>query len=122
MNLRAEGVSVLQGGTSRLTVLSIEIVNGAQGGRPQVEERMQFNRALVPPESSPGEPFQAQVDRGGIEGVGCPIQFGSEVLAGIHRSSLAYQDSSQVGVDAPVAALVGMDKSVAGNAAPKPLW
>ena len=74
---------------------------------------MQFDRAFGGAEVGPGEDREAQVDGGGIEGVDGIIEFRSQVLIGIQGSGEADEGLGEVGVDAPVAGLVGIGQGVA---------
>ena len=104
-----ENIDVVYAGRSEM--------NKGRNAAAQVEEGMQLDRALAPPKASPGEKVQTQIDGGGIEGIGGLLLLCPEVLVGIQRPSLANQNLSQVGIDAPVAALVGVGQSVARHAA-----
>ena len=87
---------------------------------PQIEERMQLYRTLPFAKQRPGEKRKTQIDRGGIQGVDGLIQFDSEGFSGVEASGFANEDMSEVGIDAPIADLVGMGKGVAGYLSANP--
>ena len=74
---------------------------------------MQFNGAFGGAEAGPGKDGQAQVDGGGIEGVDGVFEFDAEVLIEIELLGGMDESLGEVGVDAPVAGLVGMGQGVA---------
>ena len=83
----------------------------------QVQQCMQFNGRLGLAEVRPGEHGQAQVNGGGVEGVDGVIEFQPQVLLGIQGSGQADEGVSEVGIEAPVALLVGVGEGIAGHAA-----
>ena len=87
---------------------------------PQIEERMQFYRTLPFAKQRPGEKRKTQIDRGGIQGVDGLIQFDSEGFSCVKVSGFANKDMSEIGIDAPIADLVGMGKGVAGYLSANP--
>ena len=78
---------------------------------------MQFDGGLGLAEVCPGEHGQAQVDGGGVEGVDGVIEFQSQVVLGIQGSGETDEGVSEVGIEAPVALLVGVGQGSAGDAA-----
>ncbi|MCH7751340.1 MAG: hypothetical protein IH898_04210 [Planctomycetes bacterium] len=54
-----------------------------------------------------------QIDRGGIQCINGYLQIEGEFLFGVEQSCLADQDLGEVGVDPPVACLVGIRQVVA---------
>ena len=74
---------------------------------------MQFNGAFGVTEARPGKDGQAQVDGGGIEGVDGVFEFDAEVLVEIELPGGMDEGLGEVGVDAPVAGLVGVGQGVA---------
>ena len=83
----------------------------------QVEKRMEFDGALAFAESGPREKRQAQVDRGGIEGVNCVLEFQADVLVAVESTGFGDEDLGEIGVDAPVPHFVGIGQVVARDAA-----
>ena len=74
---------------------------------------MQFDGAFGGPEARPGKDGQTQVDGGGIEGVDGVFEFDAEVLIEIELPGGMDEGLGEVGVDAPVAGLVGVGQGVA---------
>ena len=83
----------------------------------QVQQGMEFDGGFGLAEVCPGEHGQAQVDGGGLEGIDGVIEFQSQVVVGIQGSGEADEGLGEVGVEAPVAGLVGVGKGIAGDAA-----
>ena len=80
---------------------------------------MQFHGALVATEFSPRKQRQAQIDGCGVEGIHGLGQLHSEGFVAIEIASGGNQDLSEIGIDAPVAMLVGVCQGVARNLAPE---
>ena len=68
-------------------------------------------------EARPGKDGQTQVNGGGVEGIDGIIEFQSQVFVGIQGSGQSNQGMGEVGVEAPVALLVGVGEGIAGHAA-----
>ncbi len=56
-----------------------------------------------------------KIDRGGIEGVDGPLELDVQGLAGIQPTSLGDQHLRQLGVDPPIAPVVGIGQGAAGD-------
>ena len=78
---------------------------------------MQFDGALGLSEVGPGEHGQAQVDGGGVQGIDGVIEFQPQVVLGIQGPGEADEGVGEVGIQAPVALLVGVGEGIAGDAA-----
>lgn len=65
----------------------------------------------------PGKDGEAKADEGRIEGIRGLAEFHAEVLVGVERPGGADERLSKIGVDAPVAGLVGMGQGVSGDLA-----
>ena len=78
---------------------------------------MEFDGSLGGPEASPGEGRKAHINGRGIEGVDGVVEFETEVFVEVQRAGDADQRLSQVGIDPPIAFLVGPRQGVAGQAA-----
>ena len=81
----------------------------------QVQQGVQLDGGLGPAELGPGEQGQAQVDGGGIQGVGGVVESGTEIVVQVQRPGDADQLVGQLLVDAPVPVLVGFGQGVAGD-------
>ena len=74
----------------------------------QVQLRMESDRVLPVLVACPGEERKAKVDRGGIKSIGSLGQLYGKVIGSVEISGGPDQDLSEVGVDMPVAFLVGI--------------
>ena len=78
---------------------------------------MELDGSLVFPEYRPGKKRQTQVDRCGVEGINGLLERQPEIVVGIKITGLMNEDLGEVGIDAPVASLVGIGQSASGHAA-----
>ena len=78
---------------------------------------MEFNGGFGVAEVRPGEHGQTQVDGGRVEGVDGVIEFQSQVVVDVQGSGETDEGVSEVGIEAPVALLVGVGEGIAGHAA-----
>jgi hypothetical protein len=85
----------------------------------QIQQGVQFHGALVATEFSPGEKCQAQIDGCGVESIHGLRQLHSERLVAIEIAGGGNQDLREIGIDAPVAMLVGVCQGIARNLAPE---
>ena len=83
----------------------------------QVQQGMEFDGGLGVAEGRPGKHGQAQVDGGGVEGIDGVIEFQSQVVFGIQGPGQADEGLGEVGIQAPVALLVGVGQGISGHAA-----
>ena len=81
----------------------------------QVEQGVEFDRALGSTKSRPWKQRQAQIDCACIERVHRLVQLDAKVLVGIQPSGLGNEHLGEVGIDAPVAILVGVGECAAGD-------
>ena len=81
----------------------------------EIQQRMQFDRPFGSPKLRPGKQRKAQVDRGGIQGVDRGVE--TEVVAQLELLGSLDEDLSEVGVDAPIALVIGMSKVAVRNRA-----
>jgi len=94
--------------------------------RPQEEtlyiENTKFGKdRLIPVPGLVGVQMRkAQVDGGGVEGIGCLGQLHPEGLVCIELPGRADQGVSEVGPDAPIPTFVGMSQGASGNRAADP--
>ena len=72
--------------------------------------------ALVRWNGAPGEDREAEVDGGRVEGIDGVVELEAEAVLGIERPGDADQRLGEVGMDAPVAPLVGVGQGGAGDA------
>lgn len=106
-------------------VENIDVVNVAMGNAdhhrdiaPQVQQRRELHGGLALAELRPREDRQTEVDDCRIEGVDRPVEFQSELVAGVQFSGGFDQHLGEVGVDASVAGFVGVGQGVSGDFAP----
>jgi hypothetical protein len=78
---------------------------------------VQFHGALVATEFSPRKKGQAQIDGCGVESIHGLGQLQSERFVAIEVAGGGNQELSEIGVDAPVAMLVGVCQGIARNLA-----
>lgn len=83
----------------------------------QIDQRVQLHGTLVSTELCPRKQRKAQIDRGGIEGVGSLFQGQTKVVLEIQRPGLAYQHGCKVGIDSAVASFVGVRQGAARDLA-----
>jgi hypothetical protein len=81
-------------------------------GMLKVQQRMHLDGRLVLAKSGPREQRQAEVDGGRVQRVQALIQVHADRIAGIQRSRNADEDLREIGIDAPVARLVGFRQCV----------
>ena len=74
---------------------------------------MQFDGPFGGAEAGPGEDGETQVNGGGIEGVDGLLECQTKVLVEIQLPSRMNQGLCEVGVDAPVAGLIGVGQGIA---------
>ena len=80
---------------------------------PQVQQCVQFHGPFSLAEPGPREERQAKIDNGGIEGVDCLIEIHAEALVGVKGPGCGDKHLSEVGIDTPIAHLVGVGQGVA---------
>ena len=85
---------------------------------PQIQKGVEFDGGLPFAESRPRKKRKAQVDRRGVEGVHRVLQFHCERIVDVQALGGPDQDLGEVGVDAPVAILVGVGQGVPGDPSP----
>jgi hypothetical protein len=76
---------------------------------------MQLDGGLVPAELGPREQRQAQIDGGGVQGVGGLFQLGAERFVGVERTGLFDQHVGEIGEDAPVSPFVRVGQGAASR-------
>jgi hypothetical protein len=81
-------------------------------GSSHVEERVQLDATLRGPEAGPGEEREAQVNRGGVQRVDGPLPrvelLQADGLVHVQAACLDHEPLSEVGIEAPIALLVGV--------------
>lgn len=92
-------------------------MNEAGDVAPEVERRVQLYRCPGLARVRPGEKRQAQIDRCRVQGIGRVGQIHTKAVLDIELPRRANQAHGQVVVNAPVARLVGVGQSAAGNPA-----
>jgi len=83
----------------------------------QIEQSVKFDSRLAPTKLCPREKRQTQIDRGRVQRIDGICEFESEGFALVEGTCLLNQDLSEVGVDTPVAYLIGIGQSVARDGA-----
>ena len=83
----------------------------------QVQERVQLDGRLGRAKRSPRKYRQAQVDGAGIQSIDRVFQIDAKRFCGIKTTGDGNERLGKVGVDAPVATLVGIGQSTARNPA-----
>ena len=76
---------------------------------------MQLDGSLGLAEVGPRKHGETQVDGGGIQGVDGVLQLQTKILVHVEFAGGLNQRVGKIGVDAPVAHLVGVGKVVAGD-------
>lgn len=83
----------------------------------QIEQSVKFDSGFAAAKLRPREKRQAQIDRGSVQCVDGVVELDSEGIALIERTCFLDQDLSKLGIDAPVAHLIGVGQSVARDSA-----
>lgn len=84
----------------------------------QIQKGVEFDGGLPFPESRPWEKGKAQVDRRGVEGIHRLLQFHSKGVVDVQVPGRPDQYLGEVGVDTPVAVLVGLGQGGSGDPSP----
>src|SRR5579862_9824552 len=87
---------------------------------PQVDQRVKLHGTFVTTKSRPRKQGKTKIDSCGIQGVGGLFERYCEVVLGVQGSGATDEHLSEVGVDPPVATLVGIAEGAPGNLAAKP--
>lgn len=113
-------------GFDEKVVEEIDLVDFAMGyedqrgnAAPQIHQGMEFDRSFVLAELSPREKRQAEIDGGGIERINRLFQLDAEVFVRVKGAGLGYEDLGEVGVDSPIADLVGVSQGVSRHGSAK---
>src|SRR5712664_490765 len=77
-------------------------------GTVNLEQGVKFDAAFGPAELGPGKERETKIDGGGVERISRGVEFQAEVGADIQRSGDLNQTLSEVGINSPVAGLVGV--------------
>jgi hypothetical protein len=76
----------------------------------QIQQRVHLDGGLVLAEPGPRKQRQAEIDGGRIQRVEALRQIDTDWIAGVERSRDADQELREVGIDAPVAGVVGVSQ------------
>ena len=87
-------------------------------GSAQAQQGVEFDAGLALAKARPREKRQTQIDRGGVQRIGLPLQFQSEGFSSVKRTGLLNQNLAEIGKDAPVAPFVGVGQSAARDRVP----
>ena len=85
----------------------------------KIQQRVQLNCCFGALKGSPGKQGQAQVDGGGIQRIDGLLEVDRERFVSVQGACLTDENLSEVGVNMPVAPLVGVRQSISGNRAAK---
>jgi hypothetical protein len=88
-------------------------------GPLQIEQRVQLDRPLGAAKVRPRKQRQTQVDGGGVQRIDRRVQIETQIGVGLQGAGNRNQPLRQIGVDAPVAALVGIGQRGAFDCAAK---
>ena len=107
-------------GLQRQMVESLDIVHFSAGNvdktgdvAAQVDQGVQLDGSLASAKARPREERQTEIDGRGIEGVDRLFQIDAQGVARIEFAGPGNEDGGEVGVDAPVAILIGFGQRVA---------
>src|ERR1700689_2089463 len=98
---------------------SVGNLNKSGDGTTQIQQRVQLYRRLLLTEVRPRKNRKAEIDGGGIQRIYGSVQVDAQWFGRIHRARDGDQHLSKIGVDAPVARLVRVGQSRAGDVAPE---
>ena len=96
---------------------SIGNVDKAGDVAAKVDQGMELDGSFASAEVRPREEGQTKIDGGGIESVDGLIQGDGETLSSIEFASVCNEDVREIGIDAPVAILIGYGQCVASDRA-----
>jgi len=85
---------------------------------PQVQERVQLDGGFGRAKGCPRKDRETQIDGAGIQSVDGVVEVDAEGFGSIEATGDADQRLSEVGVNAPIATLVGIGQSTARDSAP----
>jgi hypothetical protein len=98
-------------------IQNIDVVQFSVGNQDEfgnvalkIQQRVQLDRAFGPTKLRPGKQRKTKVDGGGIQGInrGVEIETGRRLVAQVKLFGPPDEDLSEVGVDSPVALMVGV--------------
>ena len=95
--------------------LAVGDVDKAWYGTSEIQQCMDLDSCLCIAERCPREHRKAKIDCCGVQRVNSIGKIESEILANIKRSRLGDQSLCEIGVDAPVAGLVGIGQGRTRN-------
>ena len=102
--------------------LAVRDVDEARDAAAQVQERVQLHGRLGGPEMRPREDRQAEIDGRRIERIDGVGELQAKLLAGIGLPRLRDQPVRQLGIDAPVAQLVGVGQGRSPDRLAEAMW
>lgn len=100
-------------------MFAVADVDKRRDGAAQVEQRVQLDGGFGALEMGPREQCQAQIDGRAVQGIDGVLELDAEVLLRIQSASGVNQRLGEVGVDAPVAHLIGIGERVTGDGGAK---
>jgi hypothetical protein len=87
---------------------------------PQVEQRVQLDRALVAAKLGPRKQTQTEIDGRRVERVNRLRELDGQRIVSVKLTGAADQDLSKVGVNPPVVRAIGVGQCAPRNLSPKP--
>src|SRR5687768_11834080 len=78
-------------------------------------QRVQLDSSLGTLVGSPGENTQTQIDGGSVQSINGSLQIQSKIAVRVQRPSDVDQGTSKVGIDSPIAPLVGVGQGGASD-------
>ncbi len=103
-------------------VKDVDVMNTARGdnddrGKVALERQqgVEFDGGFVLPKRGPRKEREAEVNGGGVQGIGGSLEFKTERLIGVKRGGLLDEDVGEIGKDAPVPIFVGIGQRAAGG-------
>jgi len=103
-------------------VADVHVVNTARrdnddGGKValQGQQGVEFDGGLGAAEGGPRKEREAEVNGGGVQRIGCGLEFKAERFIGVERGGLLDEHLGEIGKDAPVPLFIGHRQRVAGG-------
>ena len=79
------------------------------------QQGVEFDGGLMLPKGGPRKQREAEVNGGGVQRIGCGLEFKTERLIGVKRGGLLDEHLGEISKDPPVAIFVGISQRAAGG-------